>query len=376
MKIKVLLCSPQHGSGGIASWTRHILKYAEGKEFPGISLSFLDTSSPNKKSVLADTPLLQRLRIGIKNYTQFQKRLRAELGTKQYDVVHLTSSASLSLINDLISIRNAHRHGAKAVIHFRFGRIPELFSDHSWERSLLERVIRKADQTIVIDKASYNTLVSNGFTNIRLLPNFVSPSVVDFIENNSFPRKDREVFFAGHIVVSKGVFELVKACKQIPGIHLTMMGEYAGEIVDELKTTAGDGYESRLTFAGVQPIEKVLEGMMSCSVFVLPTYTEGFPNVILESMACGCPIVTTDVGAIPEMLDIENGSDYGICVKPKQVDELRDAIIRMLNNKEFASSCGGNAQKRVNELYSMSKVWGQMMAIWNLTIGHHAGTPE
>ena len=104
--------------------------------------------------------------------------------------------------------------------------------------------------------------------------------------------------------------------------------------------------------------------MLSSGVFVLPTYSEGFPNVIIESMACACPIVTTSVGAIPEMLDIENGENYGLCVEPKNVEQLKDAIIRMLDNKDFASHCGINAQKRVNEMYSMTKVWQQMEQIW------------
>ena len=111
-------------------------------------------------------------------------------------------------------------------------------------------------------------------------------------------------------------------------------------------------------------MEEVTKNMLTCSVFVLPTYTEGFPNVIIESMACACPIVTTDVGAIPEMLDIENERVYGILVKPKQVLELRDSILWVLNNEKLAIDMGKRAQERVNELYSMPKVWRQMTNIW------------
>lgn len=74
------------------------------------------------------------------------------------------------------------------------------------------------------------------------------------------------------------------------------------------------------------PYVNVLQEMMKCELFILPTYTEGFPNVILESMACGCPIVTTAVGAIPEMLDIKNGFNHGICVEPRSVSQLKRAI--------------------------------------------------
>ena len=141
-----------------------------------------------------------------------------------------------------------------------------------------------------------------------------------------------------------------------------MMGKGPSEVISDLKARAGSNNEEWLSITGARPYHEVISAMLSCSVFVLPTYIEGFPNVIIESMACGCPIVTTDVGAIPELLDLDNNN--GILVKPKQVKELRDAIIRLLNDKQYAAFCGRNAQRRVNEFYSMSKVWEQLVNIW------------
>lgn len=79
--------------------------------------------------------------------------------------------------------------------------------------------------------------------------------------------------------------------------------------------------------------------MLKCTVFVLPTYTEGFPNVVLESMACGCPIVATSVGAIPEMLD----GGAGIVIEPRNVEQLRDAVAWVLENPERAAEMGAQA---------------------------------
>ena len=108
--------------------------------------------------------------------------------------------------------------------------------------------------------------------------------------------------------------------------------------------------------------------MLSCDIFVLPTYTEGFPNVILESMACGCAIVTTPVGAIPEMLEEENGKQYGILVSPQNVQELKEGIEKMLNNETLKQECRKNVQQRVNERYNIDTVWKQMSKIWEETI--------
>ena len=104
--------------------------------------------------------------------------------------------------------------------------------------------------------------------------------------------------------------------------------------------------------------------MLSAAVFVLPTYTEGFPNVILESMACRCPIVTTNVGAIPEMLDIDSDDRCGICVTPRNVNELKEAIVTMLTSAETADMYAENARTRVMSTYSMPQVSNALLEIW------------
>ena len=292
------------------------------------------------------------------------KKISHELKKQKYDLVHFSSSASISLIKDIFSVKIAHKHGARAIMHFHFGRIPQIIQSNNWETYLLRKVIALADAVIVLDEMSYSALHSYGCDKVYKLANPLALSIQQKIQNlREEERNKNEILFVGHVVESKGVFELLEAIKGLENVTLNIIGKGSVNILDKLKKELLNCSNS-VNFLGVQPIEKVIEYMMTCSVFVLPTYTEGFPNVIIESMACGCPIVTTDVGAIPEMLDLQNGNDCGICVKPRQIIELREAIAYMLNDDTYAKTCGVNAQKRVTELYTVSEVWNKLSFIW------------
>ena len=232
---------------------------------------------------------------------------------------------------------------------------------------MLCKVISLSDTAIVLDKVSYKTLLAANFRNIALLPNPIAPKVLEIISNNKNKIiNKRSLLFVGHCVPTKGVYELIDACNKISNIKLRLVGNISNKIREDLQDKTNNA--EWLDITGVYSFEDTLKEMLSCEVFVLPTYSEGFPNVILESMACGCAIVTTPVGAIPEMLEEENDQQYGIMVEPKNVDELKDAIEKMLSDENLKNECRKNVQQRVNERYNIDVVWKQMINIWNRTI--------
>ena len=92
--------------------------------------------------------------------------------------------------------------------------------------------------------------------------------------------------------------------------------------------------------------EKVLEYLAAADVFVLNTAYEGFSHQILEAMAIGVPIVTTDSGGNPEL--IENGKE-GFLVKFNDKDGLKKKILEILKNPEIAGKLGEAASQKSRE---------------------------
>lgn len=361
--MRVLLASPQGNiSGGIARWTKHVLQYYSSLTQKDIELEWFDTA--RSVNICEGMSTVQRILLGIKDYAQTIKKLKKKVSSKKFDVLHLTTSASWGLIKDLFFIRIARRNGIKTAVHFRFGRTPELSVKRNWEWKLLCRVVSASDVAVFIDKASYSTMQNLGFRNVKLLPNPITPRVFELVEKiGDVAKHNREVLFVGHCLKAKGVFELVQACKMIGNVKVKMVGSVSEDLRNELLQLAENAMQ--IEIVGEEPYGQIIKDMLQCDVFALPSYTEGFPNVILEAMACGCAIVATDVGAIPEMLEEEDGKMYGLIVKPKNTEQLKMAIEEMFNNQQLKQDCSTNARRRVEERYSMPQVWNQMTYIWN-----------
>ena len=361
--LKVLFATPYKTGvgGGIAQWAENIMRHYKAQEAPGLHIEVLPMGRVANVKI---TSLVKRAVTGVVEYAAIIRKERQILKSGQYDVLHLCTSASMSLLKDLVMIALAKRYHVRTVVHFHFGRTPQLRKAGNWEWKLLCRVVRKADMAVPIDQQSYDALTAAGFTNVEYLPNPVAQKVSDFVSQHSGEphRDERMVFFAGHCIKTKGIYELVQACSQLENIRLVLAGHIEEETTRELEELAH--HEPWLVIKGEQAHEEILRLMLQCGVYVLPSYTEGFPNVILESMACSCAIVATTVGAIPEMIGDEAGKHYGLLVPPQDAESLATAIRRQLSDSDLRRECRSNACRRVNERYNMEAVWEKLMKIW------------
>lgn len=337
--------------GGIANWTQMIMKAFH--ENPDIKLEKLDIS-PKISESEGRTIKNRVIDSGIQLIND-RKKLKKILTNNKIDIMHLTTSGQLALIRDLVFIRLCNRYKIPVVYHIRFGRIPECKANNSIEWKMLNKICKLCNIIITIDKNTYGLLKGEQLPVVQI-PNPVKTKTITNIVC------DKKICFLGWVIKSKGIEELIMAWGMIsnyyPGWILEIIGPYSKQYMIELLKK----YDMKnISFKGEKQHSEALQLISKCSVFVLPSYTEGFPNAILEAMELGKPIIATDVGAIKEMLD----PDCGIVIEPKNVESLKSAIENVLSDDRLRERYGRNARDKVRNNYDLNIIINKYINLWN-----------
>jgi glycosyltransferase involved in cell wall biosynthesis len=354
--IKICLVAPVPPPyGGIANWTslivKHILEFH--KE---VSLEIVNIA-PSKR-MTEGRSLWSR--VFVSGFDMLKKRsaIKKILRDKP-DAVHMTTSGSLALIRDITILRLLKKHNTTAVYHIRFGRIPNLAKQNGWEWKLISIAMKIATSVVTIDRYTYATVCERlQEINCLLLPNPVDMS--------GLPKgktiRSKEVLFLGWVVKEKGIEELIEAwnafSKNYPDYILNVMGPSHPEYLNELRQQASQS----IIFHGEKNHDVAMDMLSGCDALVLPSYSEGFPNVVVEAMAMGRTVIASSVGAIPDML----ANDCGILISPGAPKEIECALRCLALDSDKCLQFGINAYQKAVSQYSLDTVYAEYEKLWNL----------
>jgi glycosyltransferase involved in cell wall biosynthesis len=124
--------------------------------------------------------------------------------------------------------------------------------------------------------------------------------------------------------------------------------------------------EKHIKFAGYVDgwSNEITDYYNSADIFVFPSLKEGFGMVLVEAMACGLPVISTNTSAIPEVV-----GDAGILVEPRNPRVLADAIIRLIEDIGLRKRLGKKGRRRVVEEFTWDIVTDKILGIYEEVIG-------
>lgn len=143
------------------------------------------------------------------------------------------------------------------------------------------------------------------------------------------PLDEQLIIYVGRFVEAKGIRELIQAFRSMAqkneklGLALIGDGVMRTELMNLIEAS---GLQGRVRIPGGQPPEQVAEWICASNVLTLPSWSEGYPNVVVEGLACGRPVVATDVGGTREILNSSNG----ILIEPRNSAVLQAALEQSL----------------------------------------------
>lgn len=283
------------------------------------------------------------------------------------DVVHVHSGISISLIAGFRYAMKKKRplvitwHGDSIREYGRYSGVIPGVTAYFYKKYLADKLLFRAD--VIISPSEYyiekSRFLGRYKDKIAVIPNGIN------LEEFDIPHSKEEcktklglsgknmVLFVGGLYPLKGPHVLLKAIPKIVKEHKDTIFVFAGsgDINKYKKLSEEMGVQKYVRFTRYISEEKTFYYRAS-DIFVLPSLTESFGIVNLEAMACGVPIVASNVGGVPDV--VKNGEN-GLLVPPKDPEALAAALIYLLENGTVRKKMGKNARKKAED-YSWERI--------------------
>jgi glycosyltransferase involved in cell wall biosynthesis len=176
-----------------------------------------------------------------------------------------------------------------------------------------------------------------------------------------FSSKPPLIIAVGRLIPKKGFGDLLRTCALLAKREVSFRCEIIGEgpLESELQGQIDElCLQNEIELSGAKPQSQLRRRLAAANVFVLPSVIDpdggmdNLPTVIMEAMATGLPVVSTNIGGIPEMV-IEN--ETGFLVSPGDTAAMADAIQTMISNSASAAKLGYSGYERARTLFSIEK---------------------
>ena len=318
--------------------------------------------------------------------------LWALLASRCSVVVIVLSSSTMGFLRDAALIWTARLFLRRVVVHLRGSNYENFYKGKSAPlRFLIRRAWRRAARGIVQSPRLSSQLQSSApSVPVSVLPNG--------LDEKAYPPKDTyaasgpvTLLFVGYLSFTKGFYDLIGVFLKLRATYPQLKLRFAGERpkhglrnfqeflspearaayvakADEISAAINDfidhAAERQAEYLGIISGPSKEEALRSADLFVLPSYAEGFSVAVLEAMMSGLPVVTTTVGAMPDVL---SDGVNGCLVAPGDAAALEQKLRMLIDQAPLRERMGRENARAAREKYALSRVAGELSAILDAT---------
>ena len=288
-------------------------------------------------------------------------KILAKLLKNKYDILHVHMAERGSVYRKNMVIAMAKCFGCKVVIHMHGAEFETWYSSlNEKKKQGVRKILNKADKVLILGQywMDFVSGLVEEKSRVCVLHNAVPVPM-----ENSYNPHSKHMLFLGVVGKRKGVFDLLEAVKtvdtQLPkDSKLMIYGPESDGPIDPVIRQMG--LENRVRYCGWLSGEKKPEVFAQTAVNILPSYNEGLPMTILETMAYGIPNISTNVAAIPEAVQEENG----MVICPGDVQQLSRAILEFMKDDNSRKQKSAAAYEKAKAEFSMESHLGKLMQIY------------
>ncbi len=269
---------------------------------------------------------------------------------KKYDIGHLHTTENGSFFRKALILKLLKKRDVKVILHHHIDYEDFYSRQTQKKKKYIDDILTAADLNIIL--GDYFRIFFSEHAPLAKIK--VVYNAVKIYSTNMYNVNANHVLFFGWLIERKGISDLLNAIKELDSkadteLKFNLCGDGEKEIYEKIDKLC---ISHRISHIGwINPNDRE-EYFKDSFVNVLPSYREGLPMTILESMAYGIPSITTKIAIIPEVVkNLENG----VLIEPGDINKLVENIMLLYNNKALRSELSNNAYKTICEKFSIKE---------------------